>query len=57
MTADRTYINKEIIDRVSNGDEAAFRVIYDQYRDKIYSYAFHLTESSVLADEVIQEVF
>jgi RNA polymerase sigma-70 factor (ECF subfamily) len=42
---------------ISQGDEAAFRIIYDQYRQKIYGYAFHITDSQLLADEVIQEVF
>lgn len=49
--------NDQLLLRISEGDESAFRIIYDQYRPKIYSYAFHFTESTVLADEVIQETF
>lgn len=42
---------------VSENDELAFRVIFDRYRHKIYSLAFHLTRSEFLSVEVVQEVF
>lgn len=52
-----SYNEKELLVQVASGDENAFRRIYDQYRKKIYAYAFHLTGSAELADEVVQEVF
>lgn len=54
-----TYLHNEkgLLVKVANGDEEAFRLLYDHYRQKMYAYAHHLTSSSLLADEVVQEVF
>jgi RNA polymerase sigma-70 factor (ECF subfamily) len=42
---------------VANGNEAAFVVIYNKYKDSIYYAATKLTQSSSLAEEIIQNVF
>lgn len=49
--------DQELIQRISTGDEAAFTVLFDQYRDKIYSLAWNLTRSLDTADDILQEVF
>lgn len=51
------HSGKGLLDKVANGDEEAFKLLYDHYRQKIYAYACHLTSSTILADEVVQEVF
>lgn len=43
--------------RLAEGDEIAFREVYDHYRRRIYSYALSLTESEDKAGEVVQDVF
>ena len=43
--------------KIANGDEQAFARLFHRYRDKIYSVAFKLTDSSAMAGEVVQEVF
>ena len=43
--------------RVANGDEHAFRVLYDTYYDLVYRRAFTFLHSSELASDVVQEVF
>jgi len=43
--------------QTAEGNEKAFREIFDAYRQRIYSFALHLTEDSSLADEIVQEVF
>ena len=48
---------KELLSRIATGDETAFRVIYDNYRRKIYAYTIRLTESEAIADDIIQDVF
>jgi RNA polymerase sigma-70 factor (family 1) len=40
-----------------NGDEHAFRALYDTYGPRIYSLGMHLTHSSMMAEELVQEVF
>jgi len=51
------YKEKEILEQVSLGDEKAFRRLFDHYWDNIYSVAFVFTKSSVLAEEMVQDVF
>ncbi len=48
---------KALLQKVAEGDEHSFRVIYDHYRPKIYQYALRLTESEVAAEEILQEIF
>jgi RNA polymerase sigma-70 factor (family 1) len=48
---------KELLNRISVGDEDAFRIIFDRYRDSIYIFSKYLTRSEFLAEEITQEVF
>jgi RNA polymerase sigma-70 factor (family 1) len=48
---------KELLLRISKGDEVAFREIFDQYTGKIYSFSMYLTRSEFLAEDITQEVF
>lgn len=43
--------------QVSEGDEHAFRQLFDQYRDRIYSLGMYLTRSEILSEEIVQDVF
>lgn len=42
---------------VSKGDEAAFRQLFDRYKGKLFGLALSLTKSTVIAEELLQEVF
>lgn len=42
---------------VAEGDQGAFSHLFYTYKDKVYTIALRLTESPVMADEVVQEVF
>lgn len=57
MSGSELLNESNILLSVAEGDTQAFRLLFDHYRPKIYSYALHLTESSSHADEVVQEVF
>ncbi|MBS1564709.1 MAG: RNA polymerase sigma-70 factor, partial [Bacteroidetes bacterium] len=48
---------KALLLQTAAGDEIAFRSVFDAYRPRIYSFAFHLTENNVMADEIVQETF
>src|ERR1700754_4059575 len=48
---------KKLLSRLSVGDEEAFRIIFDRYRDQIYVFSKYLTRSEFLAEEITQEVF
>lgn len=50
-------IDKALILQVSEGDEGAFRILFDQYRNKIFSIAWKITGVESAAEDVVQEVF
>ncbi len=50
-------LEKIWLERIAGGDEQAFRELYDQYSPRIYSLGVHITHSSILAQELVQEIF
>ncbi len=42
---------------VSEGDELAFRKIFNHYSDKLYSYTFRITDNEELAEEIVMDAF
>lgn len=57
MNNELLYDENETLKRLSQGDEKAFRTVYNVYRKKIAAFAWLLTESEELTDEILQEVF
>lgn len=49
--------NHALLTKLRNGDELAFAEIYNQYRSKMYMYAYNLCKSPETAEEIVQEVF
>ncbi|HEX8707648.1 MAG TPA: RNA polymerase sigma factor [Pyrinomonadaceae bacterium] len=47
----------EIVRRVCQGDDEAFRLIFERYAQRIVSFVFHLVGSYELAEELAQETF
>lgn len=48
---------KELLHQISQGSEPAFRQLYDTYHQRIYSFAFFITRSDILAEDLVQETF
>ncbi len=46
-----------VLQRVVEGDQLAFRELFDSYSPKVYGFALKLTRSEELAQEVVQDVF
>lgn len=57
MSANRKYEEVVLLRQIATGDEVAFRALYDQYRNKIYSLGMYLTRSPYLSEEIVQDVF
>ncbi|CAM3548236.1 RNA polymerase sigma factor [Sphingobacterium prati] len=47
----------EILLRISNGDEQAYRIVFDAYKTSIYSTIFNLSDDEFIAEEVLQDTF
>ncbi|RXK83113.1 RNA polymerase sigma factor [Filimonas effusa] len=47
----------QLLNRVVKGDEAAFRTLFHQYWDHIYTVAFTFTKSDTLSEELVQDIF
>lgn len=50
-------VSKEIIERAKVGDEAAFKVIYEQYSGIGYGIALRMVKHHELAQDVLQDAF
>lgn len=51
------HSEQELLQLIANGDEGAFATLFNNYRNKIYSIAYELTESTVIAEEIVQDTF
>jgi RNA polymerase sigma-70 factor (ECF subfamily) len=50
-------INGEVIHACQQGDRDAFRMLFEAYKDKVYSIAVYSIGDSSLADDVTQQIF
>jgi RNA polymerase sigma-70 factor (family 1) len=48
---------ENLLVRISEGDEHAFACLFNKYKNKIYSITLRLTESTDLAEDVVQDIF
>lgn len=48
---------KNLLDLISKANQHAFRMLFNLYNNKVYSYAVKLLKSEAAAEEVVQDVF
>ncbi|WDF55829.1 RNA polymerase sigma factor [Mucilaginibacter sp. KACC 22063] len=48
---------RELLIKIAKGNQHAFRLVFDKYRSKIYSYSLKILKSENAAEEVVQDVF
>jgi RNA polymerase sigma-70 factor (family 1) len=46
-----------LLNEIAIGDHRAFRILFDLYKDKVYSYSLRFLRNETLAEEIVQEVF
>ena len=51
------HSEKDLVERLSNGDIHAFKILFANYHKKLYTFAFHLLHSREDAEEVVHDVF
>ncbi|OKS88772.1 RNA polymerase sigma factor [Mucilaginibacter polytrichastri] len=57
MAIKSLHDESELLQKVAEGDQRAFRILYDRYYQNIYAFSLHLLKSELLAEEVVQETF
>jgi RNA polymerase sigma-70 factor (family 1) len=57
VTESDLHTESDLLRQITRGDEAAFTQLFNNYRNKIYSIAFEITESTSTAEEIVQDVF
>jgi RNA polymerase sigma-70 factor (family 1) len=54
---ERLHNENALLERVVQGDESAFRIVFDHYRDAIFAFALKVTRHESIAEEIVQDVF
>ena len=57
MPTNPSHIDPSLLHLISKGDEKAFRVLFDHYKDRFYFVALKMTRFDHIAEEMVQEVF
>jgi RNA polymerase sigma-70 factor (family 1) len=55
--AKSTYTEQELLQLSADGDEAAFTILFNLYKHRLYSYLLRLSGSPEMTEDVIQEIF
>jgi RNA polymerase sigma-70 factor (ECF subfamily) len=50
-------IEHDLLRRIAEGDEMAFRQLFNAYRKQIFSYVLKITDSREMAEDALQEIF
>ncbi len=56
-TINNTQSDEELVERIQAGDTAAFDLIVDRYKNRVYSYALRMLRNPETANEVSQDIF
>ena len=57
MNTELLYDEKELLNQVAQGQEAAFRKLFQHWQPVLASYIFRITRSKDTASEIVQDVF
>lgn len=57
MKEESLFADKRLFKEVSEGSERAFQLIFEQFYQRMYSFAVTVVKSPHVAEEIVQEVF
>ena len=57
MQNSTTYIEREVLGQIAEGDESAFCRLFNEHWQNIYGVAYMLTKSAPMAEDMVQEIF
>lgn len=57
MLQPSSYSKLELLARIAEGDEKAFRILFDEYEGLFFSVVLKMTGSRSVAEEIVQDIF
>ncbi len=51
------HIDHNVLRKVSEGDEQAFKLLFDTYRDRLFHFLNNFIHSEAVAEELVLDVF
>lgn len=54
---DDSFFEKDLLKKISEDDEQAFRILIDKYSPALFAYMLKLTSNETLAEELVQDIF
>ena len=51
------YTDKELLLKIAEGDQVAFSILFEQYRNRLFTYLFKITKSAETSEEIVLDVF
>ena len=54
---ENTYNEVELFIRISEGEEPAFRQLFEMYRERLFVFARQIAHSTADAEEIVQDIF
>jgi RNA polymerase sigma-70 factor (ECF subfamily) len=57
MTAATPYEDHELLRQIAQGDEPAFTILFERYRERIFVYLVKHTKNSAVAEEIVTDIF
>jgi len=57
MPTEELYDDMQLFSRIAAGSHAAFQVLFNNYRGRLYALALKMVKSPVVAEEIVQDVF
>ena len=57
MRAVPSHTDEHLLSLIKIGDEAAFTILFERYRSKLYYYLLRHTKSNEIAEEIVTDIF
>lgn len=54
---DEMPLEEDLLEKVARGDKSAFTALFHRYQRRIYDIAIRLTHSTIIAEEMVQDIF
>ena len=48
---------RNLLLRISQSDQLAFRILFRAYSSRVYGFAHKLTRNAITAEEIVQDIF